>query len=1035
MDLEQRNTSKKLVVVGNGMVSYRLCQRLVEGAPQPYAITVIGEEPIPAYDRVGLTNYFASKSADSLILAGRDWYSDHGIELVTGKRVARIDRANKTVQCVSVPARGAVDSSAGTSQAGGQETNSTLAYETLAYDILVLCTGSAPFVPPIPGRERPGVFVYRTIDDLDAIIQYSVSTESAVVLGGGLLGLEAARAVQECGLRTHVVELAPRLMPRQLDDSGARLLTRSVEELGVEVHVGAATKAIVGRSTSEHDDRNTAPPTTPVAGIELDGGSFIDAGMVVISAGIRPRDELARDAGLDVGPRGGIAVDDGMATSDPSIFAIGECALHRNTIYGLVAPCYEMADVLARKLTGQDDAFEGADCSSKLKLLGTDVASFGDPFADGEDIRTIVYQDLVKGIYKKLVLSHKGTRLAGGVLVGDSTEYATLVHAARTQTELPEHPEELILGAKSASAPGALPDEVQICSCNAVSKADICQALREQELSTVGEVKSCTKAGTGCGGCLPLVTDIVNAELKALGKAKKPRLCEHFAHTRQELFEIISVTGISSFEELIERYGNGAGCEICKPTVASIFASTHNDMILNHATLQDTNDRFLANIQRQGLYSVVPRVPGGEITPEKLIVLGQVAKKYGLYTKITGGQRIDLFGARLNQLPDIWEELIDAGFESGHAYGKALRTVKSCVGTSWCRYGVQDSTAFAIRVENRYKGLRAPHKLKGAASGCIRECAEAQSKDFGLIATEKGWNLYVCGNGGAKPRHADLLAADVDEETCVKYLDRFLMFYISTADKLTRTAAWLEKLEGGIEHLRDVVVHDSLGIADELEQKMQRLVDTYACEWTAVVRNPERRAQFRHFANSSAHDTTVQLVEERGQTRPSPWDQDSEAQNQVQDSSREKRKLPVVDLAADTEWVPCARVEDVPENGGISVQYGDTQIAVYNFNSRGSWYATQNSCPHRHDMVLARGILGTHNDTPKVACPLHKKTFSLESGECLSGEEYEISTFPVKVENGRVYVQLPPPSALADMDRDAFGSRCDVSALQQTAAE
>jgi nitrite reductase (NADH) large subunit len=439
--------------------------------------------------------------------------------------------------------------------------------------------------------------------------------------------------------------------------------------------------------------------------------------------------------------------------------------------------------------------------------------------------------------------------------------------------------------------------------------------------------------------------------------------------------------------------------------VASILASVHNDWILHHETVQDTNDRFLANVQRGGLYSVVPRIPGGEITPEKLIKLGEVAKKYGLYTKITGGQRIDLFGAHLNQLPDIWEELVDAGFESGHAYGKAVRTVKSCVGSTWCRYGVQDSVGFAIRVEERYKGIRAPHKLKSAVSGCVRECAEAQSKDFGIIATEKGWNLYVCGNGGAKPRHADLLAADLDEDTCIRYIDRFLMFYIRTADRLTRTSVWLDKMEGGIAHLRDVIVNDKLGLCGELERDMEKLVTTYRCEWKEVVKDAERRARFQHFANSPEPDPTVRLIEERAQRRPADW---PKGVSSLKPNGKPKLRLPTVQR----RWVPLVDAHAVPRDGGIAVKYGKVQLAVFNFASRGEWFATQNMCPHRQDMVLSRGIIGDHQGQPKVACPLHKKTFALDTGECLSGDELVIGTFPVQVNGGIVYCELPPPELL-----------------------
>ena len=437
---------------------------------------------------------------------------------------------------------------------------------------------------------------------------------------------------------------------------------------------------------------------------------------------------------------------------------------------------------------------------------------------------------------------------------------------------LPPDPEDLILGARGGKATegagvDSLPENAQVCSCENVSKGDLCSAIREGQ-ADIPSLKKCTKAGTGCGGCLPMIGDLLKHELKAMGQKVKNVLCEHFEYSRQELLDIVKIKGIRSYEQLLDEYGTGDGCEVCKPAVASILASTWNELITKQDTIQDTNDRFLANIQKGGSYSVVPRIAGGEITPEKLLVIGKIAKEYGLYTKITGGQRIDMFGARVEQLPDIWEELIEAGFESGHAYGKSLRTVKSCVGSVWCRYGVQDSVSFAIEVEERYKGLRAPHKIKGAVSGCIRECAEAQSKDFGIIATEKGWNLYVCGNGGAKPQHAVLLAKDLDSKTCLSYIDRFLMFYIKTAEPLNRTATWLNKMEGGLDYLRDVVVNDCLGIGEELEREMEFMIDTYACEWKEVVNNPELRAKFRPFINSDEPDPSIVFAEMRLQKVP-----------------------------------------------------------------------------------------------------------------------------------------------------------------------
>jgi nitrite reductase (NADH) large subunit len=664
---------------------------------------------------------------------------------------------------------------------------------------------------------------------------------------------------------THVIEFAPRLMPRQIDEAGSNILKTKLEALGLSIHTSKNTSEILGDQF--------------ITGMQFSDDSKIDVDMLVISAGIKPRDELAKLAGLETGHRGGIVVNDKLATNDPFIFAVGECALHNGMIYGLVAPGYEMADVVASNLMGSDKSFTGFDMSTKLKLIGVDVASFGDPFVAASEGRSIVLEDRMKGVYKRINISPDGKYLLGGVLVGDADAYNMLLQTTKNKVILPPNPEDVILGGRSGSGAeggagvSGLPDDALICSCESVSKGDICSAVCDGA-ETMDAIKKCTKAGTGCGGCVPMVKDLITHTLKSQGKYVRNVLCEHFNYSRQELYDLVKVHKLMTFDEVLNKLGSGDGCELCKPPVASILASLWNEMILakGNDTAQDSNDRFLANIQKGGTYSVVPRIPGGEITPEKLIVIGQVAQKYNLYTKITGGQRIDLFGAHLNDLPEIWEELIAAGFESGHAYGKALRTVKSCVGSTWCRFGLHDSVSFAIRIEERYRGLRAPHKLKSAVSGCIRECAEAQSKDFGIIATEKGWNLYVCGNGGSKPQHALLLATDLDSETCIKYIDRFLMFYIKTADPLTRTATWLNKMEGGIDYLRNVVIHDSLGIAEQLEAEMQLLVDNYKCEWKEAVENPEIRKRFSHFVNApEVKDPSVEFDAMREQKKAKEW--------------------------------------------------------------------------------------------------------------------------------------------------------------------
>ncbi len=971
------NSQKTVVVIGNGMVGQRFCEKLVEfDSAKQYRIVTFCEEPRAAYDRVGLTSFFAHRDAEQLMLAKLEWYANQSIELHVGDRANQINRHAHIVR----------------SDKGVE----------IAYDTVVLATGSYPFVPPIPGINKQGVFVYRTIEDLEHIISYGAKVKRAAIIGGGLLGLEAAKAAFDLSLETHVVEFAPRLMPRQIDDAGSRILVRKIEDLGVSIHLNKATEEVLGNGAVE--------------GLRFEDGSGLDVDMIIVSAGIRPRDDLARDCGLDVGERGGIVVNDHLQTSDHAIYAIGEVALHKGMVYGLVAPGYEMAEVVAKNLSGGEASFTSADCSTKLKLMGVDVASFGDYEAGPERAKPLTWEDPFAGIYKKLLFSHDGTSLLGGILIGDASEYSGLYLCSKSDEPLPCKPHELILGKSGgASALGgveAMSDTAQICSCNNVTKGAIRTTISEQQLTAVGQVKEATKAGTGCGGCMPLVTDLFNAEMAAAGVKVINHLCEHFAYSRTEMFALIKAKELETFDDAIAHCGTGYGCEVCKPAIASILAALWNDNIMlpEHQTLQDTNDRFLANMQRGGLYSVIPRVPGGEITPDKLIVLGETAKQFGLYSKITGGQRIDLFGAQVQDLPDIWEKLVDAGFESGHAYGKALRTIKSCVGTTWCRYGVQDSVAFAVRLENRYKGVRAPHKIKSAVSGCIRECAEAQSKDFGLVATENGYNLYVCGNGGAKPRHADLFATDLDEGTAITYIDRFLMYYSMTADKLTRTSVWLEKLEGGIQHLKEVVIDNKLGICAELETRMQFLVDSYSCEWAEAVKNPERRKQFRQFVNTDETEPCIEIVSERGQQRPANWP--SETVSIEQFNMLRSRTEIETESEPERSWVKVGTVHDFPSNGGATIKYGKVQIAVFNFASRGKWYSCQQMCPHKKAFVLSRGIIGDIDGTPKVACPMHKKNFSLESGECLSGEEYAVQVFPVRVEGEDVYLNLPESDVL-----------------------
>lgn len=846
----------KILMIGHGMVGHKFIESVLEQAGDDIELTILAEELHLAYDRVHLTEYFSGKSVKDLSLCRSDFADAYGIDLRLNTKAVEIDQLNKTVT---------------TSQGN-----------VLNFDKLILATGSYAFVPPIPGNDRQNCFVYRTIEDLDAIRAASLNAKTGVVIGGGLLGLEAAKALRDLNLETHVVEFAPRLMAVQIDDLGGRVLRSKIEDLGVKVHTQKATSSIEDGDSAQHV-------------MKFGDGSVLETDIILFSAGIRPRDELARQSGLLIGERGGIIINDYCQTSHPDIYAIGECALWDNKIYGLVAPGYDMARITAKHVLGQEShAFAGADMSTKLKLMGVDVASIGDAHAMSPGALSYFYADEAAQVYKKIVVSADKTKLLGAVLVGCAKEYSDLLQMMLNGLAVPEQPESLIMpgfdqatSKSGGSGIDLLPDSATICSCNNVSKADICSAI-DDGATSLGALKKCTQAATACGGCAPLVTQVLKSELQRQGVTVNNHLCEHFTYSRQELYHLVRVHEIKTFSDLIQQHGHGMGCDICKPTVANILASCWNDFVLkpSHAGLQDSNDYYLGNIQKDGSYSIVPRVAGGEITPDGLISIGQIAKDYGLYTKITGGQRIDMFGAQVHQLPEIWEKLINAGFESGHAYGKSLRTVKSCVGSTWCRFGVDDSVGLAIFLENRYKGLRSPHKTKMAVSGCTRECAEAQSKDVGVIATEKGWNLYVCGNGGMKPRHAELLASDLDTSTLIKYIDRFFMFYIQTADRLQRTSVWRDNMEGGLDYLKDVIVHDSLGIAAELENRMQHVIGTYQDEWRTAIEDPEVRKRFKTFINAKAaeqNDPHIQFAPVRGQIRPKT------------EAERDLNRIPVVE--------------------------------------------------------------------------------------------------------------------------------------------
>lgn len=1030
---------KKCVVIGFGMVGIAFVEKLLkydlEGGRDEWQVTVIGEEPHLAYNRVGLSTYWEKSSPEELYLNPLQWYASHApgkLAYHTLDPVIAIDAEAKQVKT-----------------AKGNE---------LPYDVCVLATGSDAALPPYVSRERfqktQGAFVYRNIADLESMKAYSKKKEikRAAVVGGGLLGLEAAKALLDLDTvkQAIIVERNQWVLSRQLDSEGGRMVLDKVRALGVEVLLQARVRDLLVR---EIDQGTEDKPhcTQSLTGILLEGGDGpdvpYDLDMIVFAVGITARDELGKPSGIECAPRGGYAVDEHLRTNVKDVYAVGECASYKGETWGLIAPGVEMADVLSWNLTEgphhQIRTMTSPDVSTKLKLMGVDVASFGDFFADRgklsrplpgakrgasrkEDgqqqqpqVKSMTYRDPFQDVYKKYIFTADGKYLIGGMMVGDVKDFVKLVGICSKQKLIEKPPAEFILGAKKEGEEEGddLDGDAQICSCHNVKKSDVVEQVKKG-CHSFGEIKACTKLGTGCGGCAPLGISIFNKAMKDAGQEVSNHLCPHFAYSRADLFMIVKFRKLKDFPSVMESAGkksNSLGCDVCRPAVGSILSSLYNDWIMQPVMrqTQDTNDRFLANMQRDGTYSVVPRLPAGEVSPEKLRVLGEVAADFDLYTKITGGQRIDMFGAKKQDLPAIWTRLVDAGFESGHAYGKALRTIKSCVGTTWCRFGVGDSVKFAVELENRYRGVRAPHKFKSAVSGCNRDCAEFHSKDFGVLATPKGWNVVVGGNGGAKPRHAWPLAENVTKHMAVKLIDRFLALYIRSADKLQRTARWIESLPGGIDELRAIVVDDKLGICEELENDMQDLVGTYHCEWTKVVRDPERQKAFRQFVNTDETQSSVERITERGQRRPEYWPTDASP-----------LKFSILDVAQNAKWewrAMCNAADVEPSDVATSsavVKYGDVQLAIYHVPGKG-WYASQQMCPHRRANVLADGLIGEDDaGNPYVSCPLHKRQYMLDpkveanGGFCRTDGDYQIMTFSCKEQDGKVMVNLPDTDAL-----------------------
>ena len=843
-------TPRTILVLGGGPAAFRLVRALTERIGPADRIRVLMDEPYGPYDRVALEQLFAEPDKDLTLGDGGLWRNP-ALELLTNTRAARVDRDRRVV----------------TDQEGTEH----------PYDELVFATGSRAAVIPIPGSQHAHVF--RTVDDVRTMVSETTRLRErlgrrprAVVVGGGLLGLEAAEGLQRVGADPVILDVASWLLSVELDQAGGYAVNEAIRATGIEVECGAFISSVNSDSTGDVVSVSLAQSLGDESAVRT-----LPADMVVMAAGIRPNDELAKAAGLRLGERGGILVDEHCRTEDPHVWAIGEVANILGRTWGLVAPANAMAEATARNLTGGDAEVAEFDVATTLKFSGVEVAGFGDRLGRTPGSLEVLYADPARGMYQKIVVSQDAKTLLGGVFVGDASPFDSL--KPLLGRELPAEPGAYLSAAGGDGVPDTeLPGDAILCSCNNVDFATV-RAAVDDGAHDVAALKACTTAGTQCGSCVPMLQKTLEQRMKAMGLTVSKALCEHFPMSRPELYEAVRSTALEDFESVLARFGTGEdGCALCKPAVASILHSQVHAYSLDggRGTLQDTNDRNMANMQKDGTYSVIPRIPGGEITPEKLGVLARVGQEYGLYTKITGAQRIGLYGARLEQLPAIWKELVDAGFESGSAYGKALRNVKSCIGSSWCRFGVQDSVALAVDLENRYRGLRSPHKFKFGVSGCSRECAEAQGKDVGVIATTNGWNLFLGGNGGSNPAHGRLFAKDLTREQVFRYIDRYLMYYIRTADKLQRTARWLEDLDeqygDGMQHVRDVIQHDSLGICADLEAEVARHIDAYEDEWAATLADPDRLRRFRAFVNhpeSAPEDVDARMyVLEREQIRP-----------------------------------------------------------------------------------------------------------------------------------------------------------------------
>ena len=776
-DAETPMNRYKLILVGNGMAGIRTLEELLKLAPDRYEISVFGDEPYGNYNRILLSPVLAGEQEfEQIMLNDADWYRQHGITLHAGSRVERIDRARRQVVTE--------DGSAA------------------SYDRLLLATGSSPFIIPLPGHDLDGVVGFRTIADVEKMLDASRRYRNAVVIGGGLLGLEAANGLQQQGMNVTVVHLLDTLMERQLDNTAAGMLQRSLEERGLQFRMGAETEAILGRERVE--------------GVRFKDGTEIAADLVVMAVGIRPNIELAVQCGLH--SERGIVVNDTMQTFDPRIYAVGECVQHRGVTYGLVAPLFEQARVCANHLAEYGIGhYEGSVSSTKLKVTGIDLFSAGD-FIGDENSEEIVMQDAAAGVYKKIVL--KDNRIDGVVLYGDTVDGAWYFQLLRDGTDVSDMRDQLLFGQGNLGNAGhggenasvELPDDAEVCGCNGVTKGDIVKAILDKGLFTLEEVRTHTKASASCGSCTGLVEQILADTAGgdySVAPATQP-ICKCTDYSHDDVRNTIRQAHLTSIRAVMETldWRTPDGCSSCRPALNYYLISTWPGEVQDDTQSRFINERAHANIQKDGTYSVVPRMWGGVTSPRELRAIADVAEKYDVpLVKVTGGQRIDLFGIRKEDLPAVWADLNAVGMVSGHAYGKSLRTVKTCVGSEWCRFGTQDSTGLGIKLEKMCWGAWTPHKFKIAVSGCPRNCAEATIKDFGVVCVESGYELHIGGNGGVKVRATDLLCKVAAEEEVLEHCAAFLQLYREQAHYLERTAPWLERV--GLSCIREQVVEDA----------------------------------------------------------------------------------------------------------------------------------------------------------------------------------------------------------------------------------